>query len=124
MGQNHFPVISMEIISIPIPDTVNGQVDISDTTMFDASMKITIWDTVTISKLYVDLKKDHNGSLLFQQQFQFDNFSQFPNGSSYSRNGYEIILILGRFQGLINPYAELKVETTTGSVSDPIVFNQ
>lgn len=61
-AQNHFPVISMEVISTPIPDTINGHLDISDTTLFEASMKIIVWDTISISKLNVSLKKDINSS--------------------------------------------------------------
>ena len=126
LAQGHFPVISMEILTVPVDGfmTSSGQPDISDTTLFKVEMKIILYDTLNISSFRVELKSDANSSInLLSKMFNYTQSGNFADGTSFHRNGYEVIIGLGDFLGIINPYASLIVETTTGVISDPIIYN-
>ncbi len=126
LAQGHFPVISMEIMTVPVDGfiTSTGQPDISDTTLFKVEMKIILYDTLNISNFRVELKTDASNSVnLITKTFNFTQAGNFADGTSFRRNGYEVIIGLGDFLGIFNPYALLVVETTTGVISDPIIYN-
>lgn len=123
-SQIHYPVIAMELQSVPVANNVtNGQPDISDSTTFRIVMKIAISDTVSIGTLNVSLRKDEtDNTIIFSKTFTYDVSGTFSDGTSYSRSGYEITLLLGTFMGTIRPYAELVVSNNTGIITDPIVY--
>ncbi len=122
-AQVHYPVISMELHSADIANNLSNSIpDISDSTIFNVSMKVLVSDTTSISNLHVLLKRSANEqSSLLSKNFTYDAFGTFSDGTSYARNGYEIILNLGNFQGTIYPYAELVV-TSSSTTTDPIIY--
>lgn len=124
VAQGHYPVIAMEIQSTPVANHItNGQPDISDSTMFNVNMRIVLSDTASAQTLQVNLKRDEaDQSILFSKNFSFDVSGNFPDGTSYSRSGYEVTLGLGVFMGTIRPYAELIVSNISGNVTDPVIY--
>jgi hypothetical protein len=123
-SQGHYPVVVMELQTASVANNVvNGQPDISDSTIFRVTMKIIISDTASITNLQVGLKKSiDDATIIFSKTFTYDNVGNFADGSSYSRAGYEITMVLGEFMGTINPYVELVVTNNSGNVTDPISY--
>jgi hypothetical protein len=123
-AQGHFPVIAMELQTSAISgNVVNGQPDISDSTVFNIVMKVVISDTSSMTSLQVVLRKDVNDpNSLLSKTFTYDVAGILPDGTSYTRNGYEISLVLGDFMGTIDPYAELTVSNSNGNTTDPIIY--
>lgn len=118
-GQGISPIVDIKLENVAI-DNFLGQdslVYYSDTTLFNAQLLINVYDTTTISKLVVELYKDKNDSVSFQKIFDFDVSGVFTDGTSYSRNVFEIILGLGDHYGLINPKVSLVVQRIDGTNS-------
>jgi len=98
-----------------------------DTAVFDSLCtrlcKITLTDTSVISKIHVKIGTAENAGDILNQTFLFDVNSGLPNGISYQRNGYAIIL------GLLNTYKadvyyyELKMEDQNGNLSQAHQWN-
>ncbi len=124
LAQGHYPVIAMELQSIPVANHItNGQPDISDSTMFKIVMKIVVSDTTSANTLMINLKRDETDhGFIFSKTFNYDVSGNFPDGTSYTRSGYEIALDLGVFMGTIRPYAELIVSNNSGVVTDPVIY--
>ena len=123
-SQSHYPIIAMELQTIPIANNVTlGQPDISDSTTFSVTMKIAISDTTSINLLQVSLTKEEgDNTIILNKTFTYNVAGTFPDGTSYSRSGYEITLGLGNFIGTIRPYAELIVTNNSGATTDPIIY--
>ena len=123
-SQSHYPIIAMELQTIPIANNVTlGQPDISDSTTFSVIMKIAISDTTSINSLQVSLTKEEgDNTFILSKTFAYNVAGTFSDGTSYSRIGYEITLGLGNYIGTIRPYAELIVTNNSGLTTDPIIY--
>ncbi len=85
---------------------------------------IKLQDTLSLAKIHVKLGTTQGGSDLFSKDFLYDDSGNFTDGTSYSRNGLNILLGIGQFTGLNSYYAEVKLEDTSQNLSDPVYYNQ
>lgn len=122
---DNFPILSMFVHTTPIADTLAGGLpDISDFTVFNTEMKISLFDTTNIDKIYVDLGITGSPGNKLQHVFDWDVYGSTGNGTSYSRTEYDIVLNLGNFSSLINYEASLIIKRTDGSLTDAVIFSR
>lgn len=122
---SYFPVLSMKIQTIAIANsTLGGLPDISDSTVFKTTMIVSLTDTTLIDKIYVLLGDSGNTSNRLQKIFDWDVFGSTGNGTSYTRNSYDVILGLGNYMDLLNYNASVRVKRTDGSFTDLVEFSR
>ncbi len=120
--QNTYPVLDMQTACTPVANfmTADSIPVFSDSTIYAAQMQITLEDTVNISSIEVKFGKSSN-DLLLQKTFVFD--ASGTDGTSYLRNGYNVVLGLGNaFQDVGSFYAEMKIKRSDDSFSQVFTF--
>lgn len=121
---NAYPLLTMSVETMHISrdSTDSGILDISDSTIFNADMVISLFDTVSISKLFVTLRGASDTTVIFQRIFNYDVFGTLSDSTSYERDGLQIKLGLGNFMGLISFLAEVKIQKLDGLFTEPLRF--
>jgi len=123
-AQGAFPILSMDVEAIPIANNFIDSIPVlDDSTIFDATMNVSLFDTTNIDEIYVSLGNGVPGNIL-QHTFDWDVSGQTGGGTNYSRNSYHLILHLGSFMNLLNYEATLSIKRNDGSTTDVIVFNR
>lgn len=124
LGQGISPIVDLKLEPTAISNYVgiDGQTYYSDTTVFNVVLKLSVSDTTIISKLNIELFKDKSGAVFFQKTFDYDVFGAFMDGTSYSRNGFDITLNLGDYSGFIEPKISLVIQRVDSTSTDPIVY--
>lgn len=97
---------------------------VSSSTNLKGIMVIIVTDTTVISKIHVRMGNTNGSNDLFSKQYDFDVTANFPDGTSYRREGNVIYLGIGDYTGLNHFYAEAKLEDSLGVISAPINFEQ
>jgi len=89
-----------------LPD---GDVSLSDTTLFDTHMILSLYDTTNISRIHVILKKNPTcGGSLLVQSYDFN---------TVQRDEYTVDLELGNYKGMLRCYGEAVIEKSDGSMT-------
>jgi hypothetical protein len=121
----NFPIISMGIETYPVAnDTSGGVPDLSDSTYFNVQMNVALFDTTVIDQIVVQLSDSGAVGNRLQHTFNWDVFGSTGNGTSYSRDKYNLLLDLGDFKDLLNYYATIRIKRTDGSFTDYINFSR
>ena len=121
-----YPVIAMSINTESVgSDTLsNGLPAVPDSVTYNADMLISLSDTTDIDLIEVKLDTVSGGQGLLSMNYTFDQFGSLGSNRSYARSGYDVLLGLGHFQGLIKYFAEVRVKKLNGSYSDIVSFNR
>jgi hypothetical protein len=117
---------AMEVYLQVLPsDTTNlfGDSIFSPNTQVKAKMVIILRDTINISSLNITVGSSANSTNLFQKNFTFDLVGLFNDGTSYERNGLIIYLGLGNFTGLNTFYSSIRLQSPSGYITSPIMYN-
>ena len=115
--------MSMEVLP-PTGDTTQYGVPIIDsTTVFTASMLVTLDNTDSIYRLHVSLGSTLHGTDHLSTAFDYGVNGTFGS-TSYSQSGNTVTLGLGTFSGLQKYYAEVQIEKTDHSFEDAILFTR
>jgi hypothetical protein len=121
----NFPIISMAVETTPVAnDTSGGLPDLSDSTWFNVQMTIALFDTMVVNQIEVSLSDSGASGNRLQHTFNWDVFGSTGNGTSYSRNEYNLYLNLGNFKDLLNYYAIVRIKRTDGTYTDYINFSR
>jgi hypothetical protein len=120
-----YPIIIMDVNAVPISnDTTGGLPDISDSTVFNVSMNVALFDTINIDEIIIRLGDPGLSGNRIQHTFDWDVFGPAGNGTSYSRTGYNVALFLGQFIGLLSYEADLKIKRSDGTFTDLVTFSR
>ena len=121
-----FPVIAMSISTESVgADTLSDGLPADpDSVTYNAEMLISLSDTTDIDLIKVKLDTISGGQGLLSMNYTFDQFGSLGSYRSYARSGYDVLLGLGHFQGLIKYFAEIRVKKLNGSYSDIVSFNR
>jgi len=124
-AQNTFPILSMQLECTPISNylTVDSIIHFDSTTVFNAQMQIVVDDTSNISSIEIKFGKNET-EVLRQKTFTFDVSGALGDGTSYLRNGYNILLGLGSFADVPLFYSEMSVTRTDNSHSSVFTYRQ
>jgi hypothetical protein len=114
------PPVSMEVyVSLAPNDTSQVWADTSfnETTQVTALMFVLLQDTIHISKVHVRMGSSPGGFELFQKTFIYSIVGNFSDGTSLNRNGSQLSLGLGNYNGLNLFYAQIQLEDNQGNLS-------
>lgn len=103
---------------------VFGDTVFSSQAILMGSVFVKLQDTLNVSKIHVKLGTTQGGNNLFSKDFLFDVSGNLSDGTSYVRNGLNVLLGIGQFVGLNSYYAEVRLEDTSQNLSDAIYYNQ
>lgn len=125
-GQAPNPILSMEVVAIPIGNNLSSDSLplVTDSTIYQVGMNLSLYDSTNIQSIEVKIGSSESGTEFFTHVFTFDVSGQLGGGLSYARNGYSIQLDLGELVGLFAYYSEVRVQHLNGSYSPSISFNQ
>src|SRR5690242_5546681 len=90
------PIYAMEVLTNPIEGFLlpDSSVYYSDTTIFNAQMRISLYDTADVNTIIIKVGRSLHGSDVVETTFPFDAY----------RNGYQIALDLGNYSNLLHYY--------------------
>jgi hypothetical protein len=124
---DHFPLMAINVNAIPITnDSTTGTLpELTDSTIFKTDLYVSLFDTVNITKLLIKIKEKSDTSVvIFQKNFDFDVYGTLSDSTSYNRNEYQVELGLGNITGLIYFLAEVRIERSDGSLTEPLEFSR
>lgn len=124
-SQHPYPVVSMDVSNVAIADTMlSGLPVLDDSTWFETTMHVAVYDTTGIDYLEVKLGTTEGGSELLSRNFSFDVSGGLGDGTSYHRLGYDIDLGLGNYRGLLKYFAGLRIKRSDGTYTGTFTFSR
>lgn len=125
-AQSEFPVMAMKVSTVDVGNnfTVDSLPSLTDTTIFETSMQLDLYDTLDIQSIEVKIGTSSGASDIFIRSFIYDVSGSLGGGITYLRNGYQISLGLGKLMHMLNYFSEVRVYKSDGNYSVPVVFNR
>ncbi len=103
--------------------TINGNDTlISITSLKEPQMFLVLNDTNNISSFTVKLGTTTGGNEIIEKTFSFADEGQFPDGTSYTRDGLYVRLFLGKYTTLNTYYASVRA-TASGSQQSAVSYS-
>ena len=120
-----YPIVSMDIQSTPVAYASSGGLpDLSDSTVFQIVMNVSLFDTTSIDQMYVVLSDSGGIGNRLMHTFNWDVSGNTGSGTTYVRSRYNVVLGLGNFKDLLNYEATVQIKRTDGTLTDLINFSR
>ena len=115
-AQNSNPILAMEIERTAVSNYTlpDSSVFYSDTTIFNAKVKISLYDTTGINSVHVRIGRSPNSADVINQTYDFNMY----------RTTYDILIDAGNYANLLHYYSEVRLERSDESLTDPVTFSR
>jgi len=116
------PVGNVDFASVNVDTMSNPLNAVSDTALFSYSLIITVQDTNNIDTILVKTGTTDGGSEIFQNQFQYSQSNNLPQGTSYIREGNNITIGIGNYSYHDLFYCEIVLKDSSGNTTTPYKY--
>jgi hypothetical protein len=124
-AQSTSPIIAMSVTATPIANySIDGLPYLTDSTIFNLKMKVTLSDTLLIDQINVLLSDTDTSGNRLQHTFHWDVFGTTGNNTSYQRTEYDVLLDLGNFNMLLRYVASVRIKRLDGNYTDLVNFSR
>ena len=115
-AQDNNPILDIEVKTSPVSgySMPDGKTFYSDTTVFNAWLRINLLDTVGVEKVLVKLGRIKHSADVLDETYSFDTY----------RTGFKILIDLGNYSDLLHYYAEVRLRLADKTVTEPFSYSR